>query len=327
MNRNMYGSARRPIRRSRGSREVDGGAVLPRALQRAEPPAKALARQRAERVGRLGPRDCALAVGDRVTYPPDRDGEVLVFGERSCVKPPASRSTTPPRADRAGDDRVCSRAERTGGRGSASDVLERLPPRDEVHAIADLGVAGDGATSGSANGRPARRGSRLELRVAVDLTTTSEFVTSAPVLSAAALPALSWRTSRTLSSSIDATISAVRRSTHRRPRPPRVLVSLPASERTARSIITSSLNAGTTIATDGSCSATWWARRAPLASRNNRDRAQQHQRPDRKQNDREHRRQRVRDAHARTRRSSPGSCGQPWATREHRGRAAVRPAS
>ena len=89
----------------------------------------------------------------------------------SCENPPACDDQfTPPRADRARDHRdAVQQIERAPIQVLARDVLERLPARQQVQAVADLGVARDrgDARIGEVSSQ-ARHGLPLEQRVGIE---------------------------------------------------------------------------------------------------------------------------------------------------------------
>ncbi|MCU0634875.1 MAG: hypothetical protein MUE41_08385, partial [Gemmatimonadaceae bacterium] len=118
--------ARRPV--------AHGPAMLPGALQRAEAPAEALLEQRTKRLRRLRPGNRAIGQADAIPLAEKREGEVLVFGQ--CVVPeaPARQDrVAPPGTDRARHHRdAVEQRERATVEVLARDVLDRLPPRDEV---------------------------------------------------------------------------------------------------------------------------------------------------------------------------------------------------
>ena len=74
-------------------------------------------------------------------------GQVGVFGDGVGVVAAAGLDGGgPPCADRSGNDHDdVEEIERAALEVLAGDVLERLPAGPEVDAVADLGVAGDGA--------------------------------------------------------------------------------------------------------------------------------------------------------------------------------------
>ena len=150
---------------------ADRRAMLPQALQRPECPAEALLGERAERLGCLGPRHRILIVADGPARALDRDGEVLVLGQRVVrIAADLLDRGQPPCADRARHhgDRIEAR-ERPTFQVLRSDILQRLPLGDEVHTVAHFGIARDRAElrivepAGEACDRR-----RFELRVGVE---------------------------------------------------------------------------------------------------------------------------------------------------------------
>ena len=100
-----------------------------------------------------------------------RDRQVLILGERVRREAAELRQQrrSAPGADRARDDRDASEAgERAALEILRGDIFERLPAGDEIDAVADLGVAGDGADRGSRTSAPAARWCRLELGIGVE---------------------------------------------------------------------------------------------------------------------------------------------------------------
>ena len=146
-------------------------ALLPRGLQRAEHPAEALFQQGADRVRRLGVGEGAVLVHHVVSLPQDRHREVGVLGQRIGGEPARrEHELAPPCADGAWDDGdAVEQIERAPIEVLAGDVLERLPAREEVDAVPDLRVAGDGADARiRERGREHSHGVRLEERVGVE---------------------------------------------------------------------------------------------------------------------------------------------------------------
>ena len=145
--------------------------MLPRALECAEAPAKALLDERAEGIGCLGPGNRVLGIGDTPAALAQLDGRILVLGQRVVREAPRleDRAATP-RADGARYHRdAVQQVEGAPVHVLAGHVLQRLPSRDEVEPVADLRVAGHGA-----DGRIAQRchqfgdGLRLEHRVGIE---------------------------------------------------------------------------------------------------------------------------------------------------------------
>lgn len=139
--------------------------------KRPECPAKPLLGKRAKGFGRFGPADGVDVIANLPPCPLDGDCQILIFGQRvdritaDCVERGA-----PPRPDCPRNDG--NRVE-LGQRASfeilGCNIFHRLPARDEVDSVADLGIAGHGADSGI--DEPARKTCNrggLELGVGVE---------------------------------------------------------------------------------------------------------------------------------------------------------------
>ena len=121
--------------------------VLPHALQRAVRPAETLFGEISQTVRRLGQADRVFFVTDLVTEFSHLDGQVLVLGERVGRKSADFlEHRPPPGADRAGHDRdAVERGKCPAVKILRGDIFEGLPFGDDIDAVADLGIAGDGA--------------------------------------------------------------------------------------------------------------------------------------------------------------------------------------
>ena len=163
----------RPMKASpRGRPSRDARLVLPHALDGAKGPAEALPGELAEALRRFGPGDRALVVGTRQPAALDRDGQVLVLGERvGRIAADIDDRLLTPGADSAGHDGHRSQpSEGAPLEILRGDIFQRLPSRDDVDAVADLGVAGDGGKL-LIRREPAREPRdrvRLELSVGVE---------------------------------------------------------------------------------------------------------------------------------------------------------------
>ena len=139
----MLGSANRPMARCL----ADGAPVFEDGLQDAEGPAEALAHQAVGVDGGFGEGERLVFVDDGVALLEQVHGEVGVFGDGVGVVAAAGLDGCgAPRADGSGHDHDdVEEVERAALEVLAGDVFERLPAGPEVDAVADLGVAGDGA--------------------------------------------------------------------------------------------------------------------------------------------------------------------------------------
>ena len=128
----------------------DGAAVLEDGLQDAEGPAEALAHEAVHVDRGLGEGEGLVLVDDGVALLEEVHGEVGVFGDGVGVVAAAGLDGGgAPGADGSGDDH--DDVEEVQGAALevlAGDVFEGLPAGPEVDAVADLGVAGDGADVG-----------------------------------------------------------------------------------------------------------------------------------------------------------------------------------
>src|SRR4051794_15875060 len=117
-------------------------AMLPETLQRAKRPPEALLGEPAKRVGCFRVSDRLVGVRDRVAAASNRQREILVLRQRVLAEATGLlHERLAPGTDRARHDgdaveeRECAAIEIL-----ARHVLDRLPARDEVHAVADLCV-------------------------------------------------------------------------------------------------------------------------------------------------------------------------------------------
>jgi hypothetical protein len=129
--------------KARGALAGHDHPVLPQALERAKCPAETLLAQRAQGFGGLGPGHGVLVIGDLPAFALDRDGQVLILGQRVFrVAAHVIERLATPCPHRAGHDH--DRVE--AGERAALDVLrghifDRLPAGDEVDPVADFGIA------------------------------------------------------------------------------------------------------------------------------------------------------------------------------------------
>ena len=126
------------------------GAMLPDGLQGAEGPAEALAHEAFCIDGRLSVGESAVFKINSQALFEQVHGEVGVFGD-GVERIAAGRfdGSGAPCADGAGDDGDdVKEVESAALKILAGDVFEGLPAGPEIDAVADLGVAGDGADSG-----------------------------------------------------------------------------------------------------------------------------------------------------------------------------------
>ena len=130
-----------------GAAVANGGFVLVEGLQDAEGPAEALTREAVGVDGGFGEGEGLVLVDDGVALLEKRHGEVGVFGDGvGVVAANGLYGGGAPCADGSGDDGDdVEEIESAALEVLRGDVLEGLPAGPEVHAVADLGVAGDGA--------------------------------------------------------------------------------------------------------------------------------------------------------------------------------------
>src|SRR4029079_17539673 len=121
-------------------------AVLPQTLQRAIRPAEALLDEGPYRIGRFGPASGRAVVEHRVTSGQHRHRQVLVLGERIEREAAQTLERLPfPGTDGTGNHRdATKRGKRPALEVLTGDIFKRLPARDHVDAVADLGIAGHG---------------------------------------------------------------------------------------------------------------------------------------------------------------------------------------
>ena len=144
--------------------------MLPKTLQRAVRPAKSLLRQHAQSLRGFRPADRLFFIADLVAALANLHRQVLIFRQCALAKAAALFNQLPsPRPNCAGHngDAVQAR-ERAPIHILRSNVLQRLPARDDVDAVTDLRIAGDCA-HGRIDEAARQRTNRLrgELRVGI----------------------------------------------------------------------------------------------------------------------------------------------------------------
>ena len=145
--------------------------MLPKALKRAEGPAETLFRKPRHRIRRFGPGDRFLIEENFIALSLNHDRQILILSE--CVGRKAAEprnGLAPPGADSPWHNGYAAeRRKRPAFEILRRDVFEGLPPGQHINAVADLGVASDGANCRV--GEPAhetRYGLGLELRIGVE---------------------------------------------------------------------------------------------------------------------------------------------------------------
>src|SRR2546423_3462489 len=119
--------------------------MLPKTLQSSVCPAKSLTRQHSKFIRRLSPTDRALFVTYLVSKLPNAQRQILILCKRIRIEATAFfNQLATPCSDGARDDSNAIQArKRASIHVLRSNVFERLPPRDNVDAVADLGISCD----------------------------------------------------------------------------------------------------------------------------------------------------------------------------------------
>src|ERR1700681_2363055 len=93
----------------------------------------------------LGPADAAFFVIDLVTELAYAEREILILSESVGTETSATfDQVSTPGADRSRNYRDAVQTDKSAAiHILCSDIFQRLPPRDDVYAVADLGVTSD----------------------------------------------------------------------------------------------------------------------------------------------------------------------------------------